>query len=295
MPGSSQKGILPENIGESARAFTLLAALLSLANLSAQTIQVNKDNKTIAITSTDSAEREADLAEVSIGFIAYGADQDATYADASRTSNRIIEALLASGVKRDQIASDSQSLTALDEQDKLRCAKGSRFIFKQTWKVTAKASSASDVLHLAISAGANDSGNIDWRLADDNALEAEAAEKALNHARQIAERMAEGLHAKLGPLVYASNQMPQRLFFGATHGTVSAGVSATKVNLKPLAIVPDKVSRSATVYAVFAGLNRRSSRGWHRAPWSKGRPKCLPGSRWTRRRLPRHSPRPIPG
>jgi uncharacterized protein YggE len=236
----------------SARAFTLLAALLSLANLSAQTIQVNKDNKTIAITSTDSAEREADLAEVSIGFIAYGADQDATYADASRISNRIIEALLASGVKRDQIASDSQSLTALDEQDKLRFAKGSRFIFKQTWKVTAKASSASDVLHLAISAGANDSGSIDWRLADDNALEAEAAEKALNHARQIAERMAEGLHAKLGPLVYASNQMPQRLFFGAAIGTVSAEVSATKVNPKPLAIVPDKVSRSATVYAVFA-------------------------------------------
>jgi hypothetical protein len=46
--------------------------------------------------------------------------------------------------------------------------------------------------------------------------------------------------------------MPQRLLFGAAIGTVSAEVSATKVNPKPLAIVPDKVSRSATVYAVFA-------------------------------------------
>jgi uncharacterized protein YggE len=234
------------------RQFAFLLTLSFAGGMAAQSIEVNKNNKTIAITSTDSAEREADTAEVSIGFIAYGTDQDASYADATRTSNRIMDALLAAGVKRDQIRSNTQSLTELDNDDKLRFAKGLRFVFTQSWKVTTKASSASDVLHIAVTAGANKSGNIDWQLADDNSLEAEAAEKALAHAHQIAEHMAAGLHAKLGPLVYASNQMPQRSFFGYTLNTESAGVARSKVNLKPLAIVPDKVTRTATVYAVFA-------------------------------------------
>jgi len=233
------------------RFLSFLAALSLAATTSAQNIQVNKDNKTIAITSTDSAEREADTAEVTIGFVAYGTDQDQTYSDASRTSNQIVDALIATGMKRDQIRSDQQSLTTLDSDDKLRFGKGIRFVFNQNWKVTTKASSAAEVLHIAITAGANKSGAIDWRLADDNALEAEAAEKALTHAHQIAERMAAGLHAKLGPLVYASNQNPERVQFDRM--VTMAGLSSVaKINLKPLAIVPDKVTRSATVYAVFS-------------------------------------------
>jgi uncharacterized protein YggE len=229
----------------------LFCAATIAARVDAQTIQVNKDNKTIAITSTDSAEREADTAEVSIGFIAYGADQDATYSDASKTSNKIVDALLAAGIKKDQIRSLNQSLTELNSEDKPRFAKGIRFTFNQSWKVTTKASSASDVLHIAITAGANNSGEISWTLTDDNALEAEAAEKALTHAHQIAERMAAGLHAKLGPMVYASNQAPQRNMFNGMLQTESASI-ARLVYLKPLAIVPDKVSRTATVYAVFS-------------------------------------------
>jgi uncharacterized protein YggE len=233
------------------RFLSFLAALSLAATTSAQNIQVNKDNKTIAITSTDSAEREADTAEVTIGFVAYGADQEQTYADASRTSNQIVDALLAAGIKREQIRSDQQSLTTLDSDDKIRFGKGIRFVFSQGWKVTTKASSAAEVLHIAITSGANKSGGIDWRLADDNALEAEAAEKALTHAHQIAERMAAGLHAKLGPLVYASNQNPERVQFDRM--VTMAGLSSVaKINLKPLAIVPDKVTRSATVYAVFS-------------------------------------------
>ncbi len=67
-----------------------------------------------------------------------------------------------------------------------------------------------NALHLAISAGANHSGNIQWQLKKDDTLEAEAAKKALEHARQIAAQMADGLGVKLGTLVYASNQTPPR-------------------------------------------------------------------------------------
>ena len=231
--------------------FAPLFAFAVVASLPAQTIQVSKDNKTIAITATDTAEAEADTADVSIGYTLYGNTQDQTYADASRISNQIVKALTDSGLKKDQIRSVEQNLSPVDPNDKPRYSKGIRFVASQSWKVTTKAASAAEALHLAITAGANNSGNIDWRLADDNTLEADAARKALTHAQQIAERMAEGLHAKLGPLVYASNQPLETPIRRAMAMASAAGIIRDKAPI-PLAIIPDKVTRSATVYAVFS-------------------------------------------
>ena len=156
----------------------------------AQNIQVNKDNRTIAVTSTDEAEQIADLAAVTVGFTLYGADENQTYADATRTSNAIITALHEAGIRQDVIQSTQQSLTAIDDDDKVRYGKGIRFRFSQASQVTGPAKSVADVLHTAITAGANDSGGIQWKLANDDSLEAEAAQKALSHAQQIAERYA---------------------------------------------------------------------------------------------------------
>jgi len=220
---------------------------------SAQTIQVNKENRTIAITTSDQAEAVADIAVITVGFTSFGADQDQTYADASRISNAIIKALRDAGIKQDSIESVNQNLSAIDDNDKPRFAKGIRFGFSQSWHVTLSAKDAADILHVAITAGANDSGGIQWKLANDDALEAEAAQKALAHAQQIAARMAKGLNAKLGPLVYASNQTPPRtLFNGMMLNTENASVASSKINLKPIAISPEKIEKSATVYAVFA-------------------------------------------
>ncbi len=218
-----------------------------------QTLQVSKDNKTISVTATDTAEAVADTAEVSVGFVVYGTAQEQTYADASRVSNRIVKALEDSGVKSDQLQSGEQNLSPVDPNDKQRYGAGIRFVFRQSWRVTVKASSASEVLHLAVTNGANESGGISWSLADEGSLEAQAAEKALAHAKQIAERMAAGLHVTLGPLVYASNQAGMRPMM-AMAGIAPAPrmLKEAKPDVKPLAISPDKVSRSATVYAVFA-------------------------------------------
>jgi uncharacterized protein YggE len=219
----------------------------------AQIIQVNQENRTIAITTSDQAEAVADIAIVTVGFTSFGADQDQTYADASRISNAIVKALRDSGIKADSIESANQNLSAIDDNDKPRYAKGIRFGFSQSWHVTVPAKDAADILDIAITAGANDSGGIQWKLANDDALEAEAAQKALAHAQQIATRMAKGLNAKLGPLVYASNQTPPRtLFNGMMLNTESASVASSKINLKPIAISPEKIEKSATVYAVFA-------------------------------------------
>lgn len=105
---------------------------------------------------------------------------------------------------------------------------------------------------MAIEAGANSSGNIDWDLTDRNGLQARAAEKALVHARAVAAQMAAGLNAHLGALIYASNQTPVQRFI-STEAMQTVTVSApAPPPPQPLAIRPQQVEESATVYAVFA-------------------------------------------
>jgi uncharacterized protein YggE len=228
--------------------------------VSAQQIQINKENKTIAITTSDQADALADTAVLTVGFHIFGKDQDGTYAEASRTSNAIMSALTVAGVPKEAIESAEQSLSPLEQNndaDETRYSQGIRFEFAQSWHVTVPAEAAATVLHAAITSGANDSGGIQWELKKDDSLEAEAAKKALEHARQIASQMAAGLGVKLGTLVYASNQTPPRgilagLGFGGVLQTESASVGAAKRNLAPLAISPERITKTATVYAVFA-------------------------------------------
>lgn len=239
----------------------VLCCALFSSVLSAQQIQINKENKTIAITTSDEAAALADTAVLTVGFHLFGKDQDGTYAEASRTSNAIMAALASAGVSKEAVESAEQSLSPLDpdgDADKARYAQGMRFEFSQSWHVTVPADVVAKVLHLAITSGANDSGGIQWQLSKDDALEAEAAKKALEHARQIAAQMAAGLGVKLGTLVYASNQTPPRGIFAAMGlgapmlETESATLGNAKKNLAPLAISPDRITKSATVYAVFA-------------------------------------------
>jgi uncharacterized protein len=107
------------------------------------------------------------------------------------------------------------------------------------------------VLDAAVQAGANQSGQIDWDVADPDALEAQAAESALKRAHAIAEQMAKGLGTSLGPLVYASNQVAERPMPIAM-GVVSGLAMKADRAVAPLALSPQKVTRSATVYAVFS-------------------------------------------
>jgi len=219
-------------------ALFLLAATLPLT---AQQIQISKENKTIAINTSDDATALADTAVVTVGFHSFGKDQDETYADATRISNAIATALSAAGLPKEAIQSVQQALSPIEpngDENKIRYAQGIRFEFSQSWHVTVPADQAANVLHLAITAGANDSGDIQWQLKNDDSLQAEAASKALEHARQIAERMAEGLGFG-NVMLNAENAM-------------SAAMGGRIVNLKPLAISPERITKSATVYAVFA-------------------------------------------
>jgi hypothetical protein len=107
-----------------------------------------------------------------------------------------------------------------------------------------------EILDIAVSAGATDSGQIDWTMEDERALEDQALEKAAERARSQAAVLAKGMGVQLGRLIYTTNQLsgrPVPMSYGvANFATAEARTAA------PLAIEPHKVSRTATVYAVFS-------------------------------------------
>ena len=236
------------------KSLALLAAagcLLACPLFHGQTIQVNKDNRTIAVTATDNATADADMATVQIGFVAYGADHQSAYAEGSRVSNAITKALMDAGVKKDAIESADQSIQPVQQYEAKNVPADAHFRVTQSWSVKSNADDAAKVLDTAVKAGANQSGQISWSLKDENALEAKAAGKALTRAQAIAEQMAGGLHIKLGALIYASNQSPGSEV-QPIRMMAAMGGPVLKAQVQPLAIYARKVEKLATVYAVFA-------------------------------------------
>jgi uncharacterized protein YggE len=235
-------------------AFALCIAALAVP-ASTQTIQVNKENRTIAITTTDKVMALADIATVHIGFIAYGPDSDAAYANGSHISNAIMKSLTSAGIPNDAIESENQNVSPVQDYqiDKLTPEEKAqrKFQVTQSWTVRIPAADAPKTLDLAVKAGANQSGQIDWSLKDENAAQSEAAAKALQRARTVADEMAKGLNARIGALLYASNETqaePPRPLMRA----MAAAPMAMAQKVEPLAINPRQIEKSATVYAVFA-------------------------------------------
>lgn len=236
-------------------------ASLTLA-ASAQHIEIDKNNRTIAITTTDVAKATADIARVHIGYTAYAVDATSAYKKASDLSNAIIGALKKAGAPDAAIESDSQNISEQANQpDSLSPAEREqrRFAVTQSWTIVAAARAAGDTLNIAVNAGANNSGDIEWSLKDEDVLQAKASANALQRARHIAEEMAKGLNATLGGLIYASNEAPPPPNFALPRagmgygvgGGAGGGIRAQNM-LPPLVIIPQEITKSATVYAVFA-------------------------------------------
>jgi len=237
------------------RIATLAIALTALAASGrAQTIQVNKENRTIAITATDKVTAIADQATLHIGFIAYGSDSNSAYANGSKVSNAIVKALTDAGIPKETIQSENQQIAPVQnyQLDKLTEAQKAQrqFQVSQSWTVKTLAADAAKTLDLAVKAGANQSGQIEWGFKDENAPEAEAAAKALKRAHAQAEQMATSLNAKLGSLLYASNEVQPSGPRPMMRAMAAAPMAMDKV--QPLAINAREIEKTATVYAVFA-------------------------------------------
>ncbi len=240
-------------LGIAALGFAAVTSVLAKAQV-AQTLGISRDNRTITVTATDNAFAMADQAVVQVGYQAYGDDESSAYAEGSRRSNAVTDALRVAGVPADSIESDDQNLQPLNEYELKNppaALKSARFRITQSWSVRTTPDSAARVLDVAVKAGANQSGSIGWEMKDGSMLEASASAKALAHAQAIAARMADGLHIKVGPLLYASNQAQETVVRPMIAMRAMAG-ALPQAKVRPLSISSRRVERSATVFAIFA-------------------------------------------
>jgi uncharacterized protein YggE len=208
-------------------------------------MKVDSSNRTLTVSASDSISVEPDLAILHIGFDTQLEDAQSAYADGARASNAIITAIKQAGIPEASIQSVSQYL----DRD---YTKQHKFKLSQEWTVKVPPARAAEILDIAVTAGATSSGQIEWTVKDEKALEAQALEKAAARARENAQVLAKGMGVSLGNLIYVSNQLsstlPRPVMFEARQFSANAAAPQPP----PLSVEPHQVSREATVYAVFA-------------------------------------------
>lgn len=232
----------------------LLPVLVAVSALS-QDIQVNRQNKTVAVTAEESVAADAEVALLTIGYHNYGASQDPAFHENIRASERITKAMLEAKIPEANIETEKLSLRPVEPDQKWTedMKKERRFEAQQSWHVTVPVSQAQSIVDLCVNAGANEVEDVEWNVTDPVALQAKAGGAALSKARVIAEQMAKGLGTKLGELVYASNRAPvAKMWRGAQSVTVNAEMATVSDKQPKLKLFPQKVTSDATVYAVFA-------------------------------------------
>ncbi|MDE3149006.1 MAG: SIMPL domain-containing protein [Acidobacteriota bacterium] len=232
------------------RVLAISAALAFALSASAQQasqpeLKIDSANRTLTVTANESVSVEPDLAILHIGFETQPSDAKTAYATGARTSNAIIGALKDAGVAESAIRSQSQYL-----QRDYTEPKSHKFKLTQQWTVRTTPERAAEILDVAITAGANSSGAIDWTVKDERALEEQALNKAATRAQRNAAVLAKAIGVRLGALIYVSNQLsspgPRPMAFNALAMARQGEPSP------PLAIEPQKVMRAASVYAVYA-------------------------------------------
>jgi uncharacterized protein YggE len=205
-------------------------------------LQIAPANRTLTISAQGSVSVDPDVAILHIGFATQPSDAKEAYAAGSATSNAIMAALKQNGVAESAIHSEWQRLNSAS-------GKPHKFTLEQQWTVKTSPERAAELLDVAVTAGATSSGEIDWTVADEKALEDQALEQAAARAKSDAEALAKSMGVHLGALVYVTNQInAARPVPYMRTMSMSAEANAAQ----PLAIEPRKVSRNASVYAVYA-------------------------------------------
>jgi len=231
-------------------AVTSLSAMAFAQQASQITLNIEAKNRTLTVSAEARVTVDPELAILHLGFETPFSDAQSAYASGAKISQQIVAALKKAGIEEKSIRSESQHLQP-------EGAKAHKFKLVQSWTVRTPPGRAAEILDVAVGAGATDSGEIDWIVLDENALENQALTKAAGKAREKAEVLASGMGVHLGNLIYLSNDVsvPQNWRNGNSATANFAGFLDSRERSSSsatLAIEPRKVARIANVYAVFS-------------------------------------------
>lgn len=159
-------------------ALALASGFLACAQQPTQPqMKVDSSNRTLTVSAEDHVSADAEIAVLHIGFQTQPNDAKAAYAEGARTSNAIISAIKQAGIPESDIRSESQYL------DRDPTPKTHRFMLTQRWTVRVPTERAAEILDIAVTNGANSSGQIEWTVKDERALEEQALDRAAARAR----------------------------------------------------------------------------------------------------------------
>jgi uncharacterized protein len=234
------------NVKQGFAVFALLAfcAAANAQQISQVQLKIEPTNRTLTVSAMGRVTVDPDVAILHIGFQTQPSDAKSAYAAGAKISNDIISALKQAGIPETAIRSEWQRLDSAS-------GKPHKFTLAQQWTVKAPPERAAEILDIAVAAGATDSGQIDWTVQDEQALDDQALDQAASRAKAEAAVLAKGMGVHLGALVYVTNQISTPTYLAA-YANNGAPTGADAAPPMTLAIEPRKVSREATVYAVYA-------------------------------------------
>lgn len=233
-----------------ALCFVLILVLRPVA-APAQPQHASADRKTIEISATEKVLVAADIATVKIGYQNLSATKDSAYAENTRTANKIIQAILDTGVPKEAIETESLKL----EQEQERYGAKSepvKYVALQEWQIHSSASEAQKIVDIAVTAGANQIENVEWSVKDPDELEAKAYAAALNRAKNLAEQTASHMGLKLGEIISIGNSTSRfdREFWRRDGAAMYRMAAAPKLAM--LKLQPGMVEREASVTITYA-------------------------------------------
>jgi uncharacterized protein YggE len=236
-----------------------ILAIGCLTSASAQTVQVNQQNRTIEIAATSSIRVTADRVTITAGYHNYGPTHDAAFAKNSRIAAQILKAWKDAGLAEKEISTNELASRLVPENELRDLSpedrKQMQYEVNQSWKITQKVDVAEKLLDSAVDAGANYVGSPEWELIDPDTVETQAYASALEKARALADQVAKSFGAKTGALLYASNEARPSQFYGAgSGGGVGGGIWARKdrTTRPDTKLLPQKIEKSGYVRAIFA-------------------------------------------
>lgn len=237
-------------------------SLLSCPLAFSQTIEINRQNRTIEVVVSERVQVEPDVAEITLGCVAYGRTHDEAYQANLQIADKVVKSLLSAGVLKSQIESSSIELSETNPGDVSGqppdVRKVRQFKAAQSWHIRVAVSQAQGIIDRAVQAGANGVEDVSWDVADKESLEDKARTAAMEKARRTASEIAKSAGGKLGDLLYASNVVSgiMGLLSARTAETATASVgnagNGFQTPVFSLQLFPQKVEEQATVRTVFA-------------------------------------------
>ena len=241
----------------SLRGIAIAACLCVAPAAISQTVEVNRQNKTVEVTVTQKVSLEAEVANVTIGCVEYGLSHDSAFQENLRIANQVLKALLSAGVPKENITSGKVELNEnqfFNPESKDKSLSERRFIAHQSWVVHVRAIDAQKVVDLAVQAGANGIESVSWDVLDQDTLESRARTSALEKAHTIAEEIAKSNGGKVGQAIYISNQVEGKnefsrfQLYSRLFETAYDGSAAPPFKLQ---LFPDKVTEEATAHVIY--------------------------------------------